>query len=106
MTDPRKIRSAVESRAREFVDLHKEACAIPSISAEGRGLVEMAGWLEDRLRRLGAAVTRLEHPGAPTALLGVIPGGGERTLMIYNHYDVQPVDPLDLWETPPFEAAE
>lgn len=106
MTDTARIRAYVAEHARPFVEALKEACAIPSISAEGQGLDEMAGWLQDRLEDLGAKVTRLEFPGAPAALLGEIPGPGDRTLMIYDHYDVQPVDPLDLWETPPFEAAE
>lgn len=89
-----------------FIDRLKQACSIPSISAEGRGLEPMADWLETTLHALGAHVSRLTLADAPVALLGEIPGPGDRVLMIYDHYDVQPVDPLDLWESPPFEPAE
>jgi acetylornithine deacetylase/succinyl-diaminopimelate desuccinylase-like protein len=109
------IREFVDAESKRFLDLLREACSLPSISAEGRGLAEMAAWLEDRLEAIGARVSRLQVPGAPPALLGEIqgsggsggPGGpGERTLMIYDHYDVQPVDPIDLWDSPPFEPEE
>lgn len=106
MANIREIRQRVDANASKFLHTFKEACAIPSISAEGQGLEEMAGWLESKLSDLGARVSRLEVPGAPPALLGEISGAGERTLMIYDHYDVQPVDPIELWETPPFEPSE
>src|SRR5579864_4895818 len=101
------IRTYVEAHGRRFIETLKEACCWPSISAEGLGLDQMAGWLEERLVGLGAAVERLTVPGAPPALVGTIPGRpGGRTLMIYDHYDVQPVDPIDLWHSPPFDPAE
>lgn len=106
MIDSAKIREFVEANSKRYLEMLKEACVIPSISAEGQGLGEMAAWLEARLRDLGATVSRLEVPGGPPALLGEIEGRDERTLMIYDHYDVQPVDPIDLWDSPPFQPAE
>jgi acetylornithine deacetylase/succinyl-diaminopimelate desuccinylase-like protein len=101
-----RIRVFVESNRGRFLEGLKEACSIPSISAEGNGLEEMAAWLESRFSDLGAKTERLEVPGSPAALLAEIPGNADRTLMIYDHYDVQPVDPIDLWDSPPFEPAE
>ncbi|MGH2704628.1 MAG: M20/M25/M40 family metallo-hydrolase [Actinomycetota bacterium] len=107
MNDHDVIRAAVAARARRFVDTHKQACSIPSISAEGQGLEEMASWLEARLSALGATVTKLDVPGAPPAVLADFEGAnGDRALMVYDHYDVQPTDPIDLWETPPFHPDE
>jgi acetylornithine deacetylase/succinyl-diaminopimelate desuccinylase-like protein len=109
MTEQEMIRAAVEASAKPFVETLKEACAIPSISAESSqrgGLDEMAEWLAARLKCVGAEVSFLEVPGAPPTVLGELPGTNGRTLMIYDHYDVQPVDPVDLWETPPFEPDE
>lgn len=106
MTDHAKIRSYVDDNASRFLDSLKEAVSIPSVSTEGAGFKEMASWLEDRLVGLGAEVQRLSVNGSPDALLGTIRGASDRTLMIYDHYDVQPVDPIELWESPPFEPTE
>jgi acetylornithine deacetylase/succinyl-diaminopimelate desuccinylase-like protein len=104
--DHSKIRQHVQANATRYLDSLKQACAIPSISTEGRGFEDMTAWLEARLKGLGAEVSRLSVPGSPDALLGEIKGAGARTLMIYDHYDVQPVDPLNLWLSPPFEPTE
>jgi acetylornithine deacetylase/succinyl-diaminopimelate desuccinylase-like protein len=74
-----------------------------SVAADGRGVPEMAGLVAERFRRLGAAVTVYETPGSPVVYAEIGPEDAARTLMIYNHYDVQPEDPLELWLSDPFE---
>ena len=109
MTDRAGIRRFVSAAGARFVDLLKAGCKFPSLPADPDGLAGMADWLEGALIGVGASVSRLAVPGAPPVVLGEIAGTcgpGGRTLMIYNHYDVQPVDPLDLWDTPPFAADE
>ena len=107
MSETSRIRAAVASSSDRFLQLLKDACSFPSISAEGIGLTDMVAWLEERLVEMGAKVSRLSVPGSPEALLADFVGAeNDRTLMIYDHYDVQPVDPLDLWDSPPFEATE
>ena len=63
----------------------------------------MAELVADRFRKLGATVTVYTTPGSPVVYAEIGPENAARTLLIYNHYDVQPEDPIDLWETPPFE---
>ena len=72
------------------------------MAGEPDGLVTMAQWVEDKLTSLGASVERLPHEDAPDAVLGLL-GTGDKTLLFYDHYDVQPVDPLDEWRSPPFQ---
>src|SRR3981081_2672891 len=74
MTEHAKIRQFVETNGRRFVDTLKEACSFPSISAEGLGLEQMSDWLEDKVKSMGATVSRLEVAGAPPALLGEFRG--------------------------------
>ncbi|MGH2810127.1 MAG: M20/M25/M40 family metallo-hydrolase, partial [Actinomycetota bacterium] len=106
MNHQERIRKLVAQGSSAHIEMLAQACAIPSVSAEGTGLVEMSAWLEERLKTLGFSVDRLSVPGSADALLAELPGPGERTLMIYDHYDVQPVDPIELWESPPFELTE
>ncbi len=84
--------------------------AIPSIStlSESRGAVQRgAEWVADKLRAIG-----LEHveitptgggAGQPLVYADWLHAPNAPTILVYGHYDVQPVDPLDEWLTPPFE---
>ncbi len=77
-------------------------CAHPSISAQRLGLPECAEMVAAMLDRRGFAVERVPTGGAPV-VVGRLQGTSARTLLFYNHYDVQPPEPLDLWTSPPFE---
>ena len=82
--------------------------AIPSISTlpeRSADVRKAADWLMDHLRTLGCPVVDLlEGRGHPTIWAESPPVPGKPTLLIYGHYDVQPPDPLEEWESPPFEA--
>ena len=96
----------IEKNSRRFIDELKELCSFPSISNHGRDAIQPArDWLADRLSRYTDRVETLEAGGMP-ALYAEVKGAGRRKLLLYEHYDVQPVDPIDLWQSPPFEPAE
>ncbi len=84
-----------------FVDDLISFVAQPSVAATGQGMIDMAALVQQRLERIGAAVRQIPTGGAPILYAEI--GSGPRTLLIYNHYDVQPPDPIELWTTPPFE---
>ena len=96
----------VRAREREYVDELKRLIRQPSVSAQGIGIPETAEIVLDRAKaRARISATTLRVDGGPPTIVGET-GAGERTLLVYNHYDVQPPDPLDEWETPPFEPTE
>ncbi len=84
-----------------FINDLKSFVAQPSVAATGDGMIEMAALVQQRLEQIGATVQQIPTGGAPIIYAEL--GSGSRTLLIYNHYDVQPPDPIDLWTTPPFE---
>jgi len=69
----------------------------------GRALGETADLVEELLAGAGFETRQLRVDGAPPAVYGELRGASAWTLLLYNHYDVQPVDPIELWESPPFE---
>lgn len=95
------VKTTIEKNHELYLEWLAQACSIPSLPEQPGGLVEMAAWVEARLVELGATVERLTHEGAPDALLATM-GEGQRTLLLYDHYDVQPVDPIELWDSEPF----
>jgi acetylornithine deacetylase/succinyl-diaminopimelate desuccinylase-like protein len=96
----------IEKHSRRFIDELKELCSFPSISNHGKEAIEPArDWIADRLSRFTDRVETLDAGGMP-ALYAEVPGAGRRKLLLYQHYDVQPVDPIDLWDSPPFEPVE
>jgi acetylornithine deacetylase/succinyl-diaminopimelate desuccinylase-like protein len=76
--------------------------AQPSVAAQNWGLEECAQLVGEMLRKRGFVVEILPTGGAPV-VYGERKGRGDKTLLFYNHYDVQPAEPLELWVSPPFE---
>ena len=106
MTSFAEFDSYVRARERQYVDEVKVLIRQPTVSAQGIGIPETARIVLDRTRnRGGIAAEALTVDGGPPTIVGET-GSGDRTLLIYNHYDVQPPDPLDEWSTPPFEPTE
>ena len=78
----------------------------PSVSTDSRNAGDVrdcANWLVKKLTGMGLQTTLHDTPGHPIVVAKNEHVEGRRTVLIYGHYDVQPVDPLELWETPPFE---
>jgi acetylornithine deacetylase/succinyl-diaminopimelate desuccinylase-like protein len=83
-----------------------ELLAIPSISTLPENAADVkraAEWLRNRLAAIGMQrATVFATPGLPIVYAEWLGAGNAPTVLIYGHYDVQPVDPLDLWTSPPF----
>jgi len=93
-----------------YVDELKAYLAIPSISAlpaHAGDVRRAAEWTGEELRRIGMQqVELIETPGHPVVYAEWLGAEGAPTILFYGHYDVQPVDPLEKWTSPPFEATE
>jgi acetylornithine deacetylase/succinyl-diaminopimelate desuccinylase-like protein len=100
------ISAFVKQHQRRLLDELAAYCAIPSVAATGNSLQEGADWVARRLRSLGAAVEVIPTGGAPVVYAELGPPTAARTLLIYNHYDVQPPDPIAAWDSPPFTLTE
>ncbi|MBU5444981.1 dipeptidase [Paenibacillus sp. MSJ-34] len=91
----------------EHLNELKEWISIPSVSALSEHKEDMnraANWLVDALRRAGLENVEIHQTaGHPIVYADYMHAPGKPTVLVYGHYDVQPVDPLHLWETPPFE---
>src|SRR5437764_4271111 len=91
-----------------YLDELKAFLAIPSISALPQHMPDVkrcAEWCAGEMRRIGLQNVRLfDTPGNPVVYGAWLGAPGATTILFYGHYDVQPVDPLELWESPPFEA--
>jgi acetylornithine deacetylase/succinyl-diaminopimelate desuccinylase-like protein len=101
------IAYAREQRER-FLNALRELLSIPSISTlpEHRPDMERAAsWLTDHLRAIGITAEIVPGHGHPLVYGEWLAAPGAPTILLYGHYDVQPVDPLDLWTSPPFEPA-
>jgi len=83
----------------------KELCAQPSVSAQNWGLDETARLAAKMLEKRGFTIKIFPTGGAPI-VFGERKGRSPRIILFYNHYDVQPAEPIDLWETPPYEPTE
>ncbi len=95
-----------ERYAAQSVEQLTELLRIPSVSAQSNHNADTrraAEYVRDRLKAAGLQTELCETPGHPIVYAEWLGAPGAPTVMVYGHYDVQPPDPLDKWDSPPFE---
>ncbi len=102
-----KILKYAENNYERFIEELKEYIRIPSISTlpENKGdMMQCAKFVEKKLQDAGIEKTKIyETAGHPIVFGEWMNAPGKPTVLVYGHYDVQPVDPIELWSSPPFE---
>jgi acetylornithine deacetylase/succinyl-diaminopimelate desuccinylase-like protein len=105
-----KILQYIESNRKRYLEELKELIAIPSISTNPENapdVLRCAEWTSAHLRKIGMQNVRI-YPtkGHPIVYADSLFAPGKPTVLLYGHYDVQPVDPVELWTSPPFVLTE
>jgi acetylornithine deacetylase/succinyl-diaminopimelate desuccinylase-like protein len=95
----------IEEHVRQYLDDLKALCALPSVGAQAQAMDETADATRVLLEKYGVAAQVMPSSGFPM-VYGELKGGSDKTVLCYNHYDVQPAEPFDLWDSPPFEMTE
>ncbi len=90
-----------ETALNQYLDFLRFS-SISTDSTHKEQVVECAEWVRQKLAAIGLEATRHETPGHPIILARGSHKAGRPTVLIYGHYDVQPVDPLALWHRSPF----
>jgi acetylornithine deacetylase/succinyl-diaminopimelate desuccinylase-like protein len=97
----------LESKREEHLAEYLELLRIPSISAlpdHAADVARAADWVAARTKRAGLEnVKRYETGGHPVVYGDWLHAPGKPTVLVYGHFDTQPADPLELWDSPPFE---
>ena len=104
-----KIEDYIEAHRERFVALLHEFLRIPSISTDAsqtEAMGQAARWVRQRLADCGLEAEVVETPGHPAVVADSGPADSTAaTVLVYGHYDVQPVGDETLWDSPPFEPA-
>lgn len=102
-----KVKSFIDSNKGRFVNELFDLLRIPSVSAQSihkSDMVRCAGWLAESLKAAGADVaTVMPTEGNPVVYGEKIIDPSAKTVLVYGHYDVMPVDPREEWNSDPFE---
>lgn len=104
MSEYDQLDSYLEKNLNQSLDELSALVAQPSVGAQNLGMKECAALVGEMLKKRGFTVRVMDTGGAPV-VFGERRGKSDKTLLIYNHYDVQPPEPLELWESPAFEPA-
>ena len=105
MTDNLRAYDAyIEEHFDAFVDELRAFCAQPALAGPAHRPGRERGLVREKLEALGGQVTVVPVDDGAPVILGEL-GAGPRTLLLYNHYDVQPPEPLELWDSPPYAGA-
>lgn len=102
-----KVFEFIDSNKSRFLDELQTLLKIPSVSADSKYKADVIGcakWLVNHLAGLGFEAQLVETKGHPI-VRALRKGISGKRLIIYGHYDVQPPDPIDKWQTPPFSPS-
>ena len=100
------LKDELAVQTQNFSALITDYCRLESVAAQNRMMRETADWVERLLKATGFETRQIEVAGAPNYVYGYMKGRSDFTLLLYNHYDVQPETPVELWESSPFEVTE
>lgn len=100
-TAMQRIDSYIDQHFDSFVSTLGELIAIPSVAAQGQGIAPCAERVADLLTSVGLTASIMPTAGNPVVYAEAT-GTRDTTLLCYNHYDVQPAEPFDLWHSDPF----
>jgi acetylornithine deacetylase/succinyl-diaminopimelate desuccinylase-like protein len=106
MPEMQDIYDHIEAHLDESMALLADLVRQPSVSAQDMGFDKAPGLVKDALDSVGlnAEIVPVPNDGHPS-VFGSTQGAGEHTLLFYTHYDVQPAEPLELWDSEPFEPS-
>jgi acetylornithine deacetylase/succinyl-diaminopimelate desuccinylase-like protein len=104
MADYTKLDSYLDTHMDDSITELSRLVAQPSVGAQNLGMQECAEMVKDMLHQRGFTTDVMPTGGAPV-VFGERKGKSVKTILFYCHYDVQPPEPLELWETPPFEPS-
>src|SRR5258705_11006910 len=91
-------------QTKNFRSLITDYCRFESVAAQNRMMSETADWVEKLLKDTGFETRQLEVAGSPNYVYAYQKGKSDFTLLLYNHYDVQPETTVELWESKTFEV--
>ena len=100
------LMTELEIQTQNFKELITAYCRLESVAAQNRMMTETANWVENLLKETGFETRQLPVEDAPNYVYATLKGNSDFTLLLYNHYDVQPEAPVELWNSPPFEVTE
>lgn len=107
MTDSTRLDDVfqyIDAHRDDYISALQRMLQQPSIAAQGVGMTEMASMVEESLGRLGFEPRQVDTRGGFPVVYGEKRGASDKTLSFYNHYDVQPADPLDEWTSDPWSG--
>ena len=107
MSDFAAVDDYIHSHVAEWMQELSALCAIPSVSARHEAIDPCAQKIAELLKKRGFSTDVSSANGGHPVVLAHAEGKVRgKTMLFYNHYDVQPPEPLELWESPPFELSE
>ena len=99
-----RLYAYIDAHRDTYVEFLRRLIRIPSVSFHNQGIDEGARYVASALGELGAEISTLRALDGLPLIVGAFSGKSAKTLLLYNHYDVVPVEPVEAWTSPPFGA--